>query len=822
MKTTLLSAGYCGHRLGREGDSHLSPVSFDGSRCSFFASGWKYNLMYADKKWYGCGSNENHQMGDVLPSDVSTFTEIPDFSNIVPAWAACGDKLTAIADENGLLFLCGNSYGKIKDPIKLEYKIKFVACGTETVVAIPDGPGIYWFHGSRTPNYYSNDGIIFVDAAAGQSHFLALSEDGKIYSWGRKKQCGQGKKFQSNEPKLVECETTFTRVFGYNASSFAIDQNGNVWSCGINGYGQIGQGNIGKLNKFKMIQRFTEEKIKHIACGDTMAYFLTEEGNVFACGERDNERLCMDTTTSIKTPSLCNYAKGYCVSWISAGCSHIFFIISDVEIIQHPFSKTLQGTSAIWCDVQGKSKTAYKVNISDNALLDTGFRHGDKVILKDSNNQRGKVIGLGIDKSLFIQTKDDLKIYKDLQSNFHNYIKLKRRLGSEFITKSSRSSSDYVLDISRAACNPFGLYHGVEIYHEELGKGVVEGVFCNKLFISWEKDDNLVSTGYNCSPFELHSQFKLTKTIDRTVRQITFNNNPIYIEDAPCELLSKYGIMLNDFVSYLDHYYIVIGQFCFKAILRDIYSTDYILADINSILLIRRETSEKTIRQIKGFNNEVVDVLINYDKKSKYIPADRVLTEKGFATIIGKDINKDGFWILTDDCFRLNFGSVYTEQNDMKIICRIGLTNDVSDFSIKEIKKYLPGDIINYENEYYYITKEDNDNLHIRNKNKELSIPCKNDYEIVYRKGISCKKKALTKRNIVLEFDINIDLFKGTRVFPGDTISTPTGIAKVIGILDKDIWYCLENENGAVTTLPQAFYDPNIIKIIRKADDCIF
>ena len=103
-----------------------------------------------------------------------------------------------------------------------------------------------------------------------------------------------------------------------------------------------------------------------------------------------------------------------------------------------------------------------------------------------------------------------------------------------------------------------------------------------------------------------------------------------------------------------------------------------------------------------------------------------------------------------------------------------------------------------------------------------LSIPCKNDYEIVYRKGISCKKKALTKRNIVLEFDINIDLFKGTRVFPGDTISTPTGIAKVIGILDKDIWYCLENENGAVTTLPQAFYDPNIIKIIRKADDCIF
>ncbi|KAH0794076.1 RCC1 repeat-containing protein [Histomonas meleagridis] len=827
-KTSLLSAGYTGHRLCRPGNSSVSPVDFDASMATLIISGWKYNIIYTNKKWYGCGDNDHKQMGDQIAGDISVLTELPDFADIVPISAACGDKLTAIAASDGSLYLCGNSFGSISDPLKLKMNILFVACGTESVVAIPDGPGIYWFTGNRSMmNYFESD-IHFVDAAAGQNHFLALSDDGHIYSWGSKKPCGQGKGFSSNTPTIVSIKdnTLFSRVFAYNTSSFAIDTDGNVWSCGSNGYGQIGQGQIQRCNTFQKITPFigSDETIIHIASGDTMTYFLTDKGTVYACGERDNDRLCMQTDRSVKTPTLCDWVKEFNISWVSAGCSHVMFLITENEVLPHPFLlKNTRGIPIIWKQVIGKNSCVpIDINISDEALMQTGFRHGDVVTLKESNNEEATVIGISTDKTLYLQSESGLKIYKDDVANYHYYIKLAKRIGSDsFVSKESRCKLSYDLDCSESACLAFGFFPGDEIEHPELGNGKIEGVFGNKLFISWTNDENLISTGYDCSPSYLHSEFTITKTNGRTIKTVFYQNKRLQIEISPCKLIGKYGFKIDDLVLYQQGFYVVVGQFCHKVLLKNEFDENNLeLTDLNSLLLLRRESEEKTIVSIQAFNTDVVDVLVNYQIDDEYWPTDRVITSKGIATIIGKDVNGDGYWVQTDDALRLNFGAVLTNQKEMKIIRRIGGNKQ---FSVAKITKFIPGDIISYDNKFFLVNyyKDDSGELSIQNKEEKVTL---NDddqkrCQIISRKGLNVKKPFMTKMNVSLETDVNIDLFRGMRVLPGDVVETPNGLATVIGIAGSDIWLQPQGESGAVTTFQQAFYDPNVIKIYRKIDN---
>ena len=94
------------------------------------------------------------------------------------------------------------------------------------------------------------EGLGFTQISAGNSHSLALDQNGNIYSWGRNNygHLGNGTTTDSNTP--VQVKTTGTPMEGKKIvqistgidHSLALDQDGNVYSWGRNNYGQLGNG----------------------------------------------------------------------------------------------------------------------------------------------------------------------------------------------------------------------------------------------------------------------------------------------------------------------------------------------------------------------------------------------------------------------------------------------------------------------------------------------------------------------------------------------------------------------------------------------------
>ncbi len=91
------------------------------------------------------------------------------------------------------------------------------------------------------------DGQAAIAIAAGASHSLALTADGKVYAWGlgNQGQLGTGNSFSTPYPESVDTsgvlsEKTVVSISAGGSHSLAIDSNGNGYSWGLNSSGQLG------------------------------------------------------------------------------------------------------------------------------------------------------------------------------------------------------------------------------------------------------------------------------------------------------------------------------------------------------------------------------------------------------------------------------------------------------------------------------------------------------------------------------------------------------------------------------------------------------
>lgn len=83
-----------------------------------------------------------------------------------------------------------------------------------------------------------------VKIAAGESHLLALSVAGNVYGLG----CGEFGQFAS----LPSCHLQFSKlrlhapikcIYASGFSTFLQTEDGSIWACGNNGFGELGTGN---------------------------------------------------------------------------------------------------------------------------------------------------------------------------------------------------------------------------------------------------------------------------------------------------------------------------------------------------------------------------------------------------------------------------------------------------------------------------------------------------------------------------------------------------------------------------------------------------
>ncbi|KAG8055581.1 hypothetical protein GUJ93_ZPchr0001g29675 [Zizania palustris] len=106
-----------------------------------------------------------------------------------------------------------------------------------------------------------------VAVAAGESHTLALTGDGEVYSWGRGMfgRLGTGREADEHVPTAVapvvasggRLRPRFVAVASGAYHSLALDDEGSLWSWGYNIYGQLGYGEENSLFPC-LVERFQD------------------------------------------------------------------------------------------------------------------------------------------------------------------------------------------------------------------------------------------------------------------------------------------------------------------------------------------------------------------------------------------------------------------------------------------------------------------------------------------------------------------------------------------------------------------------------------
>jgi len=128
-------------------------------------------------------------------------------------------------------------------------------------------------------------------------HTAAVTEFGKVFSWGEGKFGRLGHASEANEllPRMVEDENlSTTRIIQIACGGFhtaAITDQGKLFTWGGGEHGQLGHGNKENCQRPTMVKLLFEVKLKQVTCGWSHTVVLTDDGEVWSFGNGDHGKL---------------------------------------------------------------------------------------------------------------------------------------------------------------------------------------------------------------------------------------------------------------------------------------------------------------------------------------------------------------------------------------------------------------------------------------------------------------------------------------------------------------------------------------------------
>ena len=312
-------------------------------------SGWEHSIVTSKKgEIFSFGNNQSYQCG--LPN-LNSFNQnsIPDPTNISKLYniyaesISCGNEHTLILTSNKEVYGIGSNEDGVlgyTDTTLKTYKPLLIHFGEK--------------------DEYTKK---IIKISSGTIHNLALTENGKVFSWGAAMggQLGHDEKFlikNSNSKKnyyiskpsiistLNDKKIVISKISCGEAHSIGMTNTGSVYSWGFGSNGQLGLGfcedyfepGKGLINSRKMIpEKININDIKDIQCGKTFTMFINNENKLLACGNNDlcqlgfktelnNERRkCRD----LVYPTIIDSFSTFEVLKISCGEGHCLAIISD-------------------------------------------------------------------------------------------------------------------------------------------------------------------------------------------------------------------------------------------------------------------------------------------------------------------------------------------------------------------------------------------------------------------------------------------------------------------------------------------------------------
>ena len=284
--------------------------------------GYDHTLMLKnDGTLWTCGWNGEGELGLGDTTNRYVFTQITTNTDNIKS-VYCGESHTIILKNDGTLWGCGNNNcGQLglgdtsnrKTFTKITDNVKSVYCGYEHTIIFKND-GTLWGCGNNRSSQLglgdTSNKTIFTKVTTnvdniksiycGSYHSFILKNDGTLWGCGNNEhgQLGLGdannrKTFtligiNTNDIKSIYCGSSYTLI---------LKNNGTLWGCGYNGYGQLGLGDTKDRTTFTQITN----DVKLVYGGYNHIIILKNDCTLYGCGNNQYGQLGLGDNTNRTT-----------------------------------------------------------------------------------------------------------------------------------------------------------------------------------------------------------------------------------------------------------------------------------------------------------------------------------------------------------------------------------------------------------------------------------------------------------------------------------------------------------------------------------------
>ena len=305
----VLSAGMNHNgQLGRIGTNRAEYIPNINNIVAVYSGDTSSFVINKNKEVYSFGNNTFSKLGHGGDEDdIKVPTLIPNLNNIISV--ASGKNYTLFLKDNGSVYSVGdNFYGTLglgdnEDRINITKIPNFdniiaISCGNYHSALLTNSGQVYTFGHNNNGELGLGDVINrnvptlimgfnnVIQVSCGNQETGLLTNDGLVYTFGRNfaGTLGLGHNFSQISPVNVPGLSDIKKI-SMNSASLFLKSNGQVFSCGWNAYGQLGDGNIGdEYNKNipTLIEGFND--VIDISTGSFITCIITSERYIYISG----------------------------------------------------------------------------------------------------------------------------------------------------------------------------------------------------------------------------------------------------------------------------------------------------------------------------------------------------------------------------------------------------------------------------------------------------------------------------------------------------------------------------------------------------------
>ncbi|CAG9815802.1 unnamed protein product [Phaedon cochleariae] len=316
---------------------------------------------------YVWGLNDKDQLGGMKGSKVKLPVLSEFLSHLRPTHIAGGSKSLFIVSQEGKLYACGEgTNGRLglghnnnvpsprPIPFLSQYVVKKVAVhsgGKHAMALTLDGKVFSWGEGEDGKLGHGNrlnlDKPRMIEAlrskkirdiACGSSHSAAITSGGELYTWGLGEygRLGLGDNVTQLKPKLVKALVGHRIVQvacgSRDAQTLALSDDGMIFSWGDGDFGKLGRGGSEGCNVPHNIERLNSCGVIQIECGAQFSLALTKSGNIWTWGKGDYFRLGHGTDQHVRKPTVIDTMRDKKVVHVAVGALHCLAVTEDGQV----------------------------------------------------------------------------------------------------------------------------------------------------------------------------------------------------------------------------------------------------------------------------------------------------------------------------------------------------------------------------------------------------------------------------------------------------------------------------------------------------------